>query len=275
VQVSRLGIASLVFAAVVAISAQAGALQCVPFAREVSGISIRGDAWTWWSAAVGQYDRGQAPRIGAVVVFKKHGAMRYGHVAVVTRVINNREVLVDHANWAPHRGRGRGQIAKMVAVTDISPRNDWTEVRVWNLATRDYGTRVYPTYGFVYPKSGDARLQEAALRIETPSRMVVARPQHPPAPQLATVDLQIAKALAAAAVPAPTPVPAPVPVTVQAVAPVPAPAPAPVVAVVAAPAPLPVVVQPPPPPPAAPVTLASLSAEEDLALARRFGAGRY
>ena len=25
--------------------------QCVPFAREMSGIEIYGDAWTWWNAA--------------------------------------------------------------------------------------------------------------------------------------------------------------------------------------------------------------------------------
>ncbi len=152
-QVRSRSIAALVIAAVLAFSTEAYALQCVPFAREVSGIGLRGDAWTWWRAAAGQYDRGQAPRQGAVVVFKKHGSMRHGHVAVVTRIINSREVLVDHANWAPHHGRGRGRVAKMVAVRDVSPNNDWTEVRVWHAATRDYGTRIYPTYGFIYPKT--------------------------------------------------------------------------------------------------------------------------
>lgn len=242
-----------------AVSAEAVALQCVPFAREVSGISIRGDAWTWWSAAIGQYDRGQAPKIGAVVVFKKYGAMRYGHVAVVTRVLNSREVLVDHANWAPHRGRGRGQIAKMVAVTDISARNDWTQVRVWNSATRDYGTRAYPTYGFIYPKSGYPLLQEAALKLDLAPRQAMPRPQHPPAAQPDTADLQIAKALAAAAaVPAAQAVPAKVVV----------------VALVETPAASPPTLSPPPVP-VAPVAAAVPVADDDLALARRFGSGRY
>jgi surface antigen len=179
-----------------AVSAPAEALQCVPFAREVSGISIRGDAWTWWTAAAGQYDRGHAPRIGAVVVFKKFAAMRYGHVAVVARVVNSREVLVNHANWAPHRGLGRGQVSKMVAVADVSPQNDWTEVRVWNAATRDYGTRTYPTYGFIYPGSSLGPIRQASVTRDEPSGV----PHRPVAPvgdgALATADRQIAAVLA-------------------------------------------------------------------------------
>lgn len=164
VQLWHRHIAALVIGGIVfASSPKAEALQCVPFARETSGISIRGDAWTWWSAAAGQYERGHDPRVGAVVVFKKFSAMRYGHVAVVARVVNSREVLVDHANWAPHRGHGRGKISKMVAVTDVSPNNDWTEVRVWNSATRDFGTRTYPTYGFIYPLSKRGYVQNASL----------------------------------------------------------------------------------------------------------------
>lgn len=180
-----------------AVSAPAEALQCVPFAREVSGISIRGDAWTWWNAAAGQYDRGHAPRIGAVVVFKKFAAMRYGHVAVVARVVNSREVLVDHANWAPHRGRGRGQVSKMVAVTDVSPRNDWTEVRVWNASTRDFGTRTYPTYGFIYPASSRGYIQQAVATTQDDVAGAMHRRMSPPGdPVLATADRQIAAALA-------------------------------------------------------------------------------
>ncbi|MCH7862397.1 MAG: CHAP domain-containing protein, partial [Proteobacteria bacterium] len=35
--------------------------QCVPFARQASGIAIYGDAWTWWPSAKGQYGRGSKP----------------------------------------------------------------------------------------------------------------------------------------------------------------------------------------------------------------------
>src|SRR6478672_2506999 len=35
--------------------------QCVPYARDYSGIQIFGDAWTWWTQANGRYARGQLP----------------------------------------------------------------------------------------------------------------------------------------------------------------------------------------------------------------------
>lgn len=155
------GAAAILLAAII----PAEALQCVPYAREASGISLRGDAWTWWNGAAGIYDRGHAPRLGAVVVFRKFGSMRRGHVAVVVRIVDSREVLVDHANWGPRRG----VISTMAAVRDVSPHNDWTEVRVWNATTRDFGIRVYPTYGFIYPIVSRGRIEEARLSKQPPS----------------------------------------------------------------------------------------------------------
>jgi len=137
------------------LSPKAQAVQCVSYARETSGLGLKGDAWTWWASAAGQYDRGQKPRAGAVVVFKKHGSMRHGHVAVVREIINSRKMLVDHANWAPQRGHGRGQVTTRVMVLDVSPHNDWTQVRVWHEASGEMGQRVYPTYGFIYTKGGN------------------------------------------------------------------------------------------------------------------------
>ncbi|WP_241911878.1 CHAP domain-containing protein [Telmatospirillum siberiense] len=256
-------------------STPAEALQCVPFAREISGISIRGDAWTWWSAAAGQYDRGHAPKVGAVVVFKKFAAMRYGHVAVVARVVNSREVMVDHANWAPHRGRGRGQVSKMVAVTDVSPGNDWTEVRVWNASTRDLGTRTYPTYGFIYPDSPRGFVQQAVASASSEAVVsaVVRRRSSPSGDAvLATADRQIAAALAEDCAPAPAVTgPAVEAKAVEAAASLPAEAKVTMVAVneVKA-APMPVQT----------ASIAGGSAgdgvwEGDIAAAKRVGAGRY
>jgi surface antigen len=129
----------------------ARALQCVPYARVVSGIDLRGDAWKWWNAAAGAYERGHAPRLGAVLVFRKHGHMRLGHVAVVAKMIDSRTMMIDHANWGP-RGAGRGTVSKMVPLRDVSASNDWSQVQVWNAITRDFGTQTYPTYGFIYPR---------------------------------------------------------------------------------------------------------------------------
>lgn len=192
----RQSIAALAVVGALVASSPVEALQCVPFAREVSGISIRGDAWTWWGAAVGQYERGQTPRIGAVVVFKKFAAMRHGHVAVIARVVNNRQVLVDHANWAPHRGKGRGKVSKMVAVADVSEANDWSEVRVWNASTRDFGTRTYPTYGFIYPVSSRGYIQQASDNTSGGDGLPLRRLAASVDPVQATADQQIAAALA-------------------------------------------------------------------------------
>jgi len=168
-------------------AAPANALQCVPYARAVSGIELRGDAWRWWNAAAGIYDRGHAPRIGAVMVFRKFKKMQRGHVAVVARIVDRRQILVDHANWGPP-GAGHGSVATKVAVRDVSRGNDWSEVQVWSPLTRDFGTHAYPTYGFIYPRDGakgnEARTAIAALSTEMPEFVLamLAMPQSSAAP---------------------------------------------------------------------------------------------
>lgn len=147
-------IALLTAATLTMATAPAYAQQCVPYARAASGVALRGDAWTWWASADGSYEKGVAPREGAVMVFKKTGSMRHGHVAVVTKIVNKRTVLVDHANWAPRRGASRGKVTEDAAVMDVSPRNDWSQLRVWYAPVKDFGTKVYPAYGFIYPKKG-------------------------------------------------------------------------------------------------------------------------
>lgn len=127
----------------------AGGLQCVPFARTASGIQITGNAVNWWDAAAGVYERGSRPEQGSVLNFRATGGMHLGHVAVVSRVINSREIEIDHANWAP------GSINRGVPVIDVSEANDWSAVRVALGRNSDFGS-VYPTYGFIYdrPDSG-------------------------------------------------------------------------------------------------------------------------
>jgi surface antigen len=124
--------------------------QCAPFARLASGIQIFGNAGTWWNQADGRYERGNTPEAGAVLVFKASGRMRVGHVATVTGIVDSRTVTVTHANWSPING-SRGQIEEDVQVVDVSPNNDWTQVRVWYAPLGEIGTSAHPTYGFVYP----------------------------------------------------------------------------------------------------------------------------
>jgi surface antigen len=120
-------------------------ISCVPYARNASGIVLAGNAWQWWDHAAGVYGRGSVPEPGSVLAFRANGRMRLGHVAVVTRVINTREIEIDHANWA-----GRG-IATSVPVVDVSENNDWTAVRVSMGNSASFGS-VYPTYGFIYDR---------------------------------------------------------------------------------------------------------------------------
>jgi surface antigen len=144
-------------------------LQCVPYARQVSGIRIFGDAHTWWSQAEGHYAKGARPRVGAVMSFRPHGNMRLGHVAAVSRIIDSRTVLLRHANWSLINGR-RGQIEDNVRAVDVSPDNDWSEVRVWYAPIGALGGTHWPLNGFIYnnaPRQGTERPERAAARSES------------------------------------------------------------------------------------------------------------
>lgn len=116
---------------------------CVPFARNASGIQIRGDAHTWWGAAKGVYERGSAPKVGSVMSFRSTSGMSLGHVAMVSKVVSEREVLIDHANWS------RNQVSLGMSVIDVSDAGDWSRVRVESNPGA-YG-KVYPVNGFIYP----------------------------------------------------------------------------------------------------------------------------
>lgn len=128
--------------AVTAATPRRGRIWCVPFARAVTGIDLRGNAATWWKQAAARYERGNEPRIGAVMNFRASKAMPMGHVAVVSRVVSAREVLVDQANWE------RNRITQDTRVIDVSAANDWSQVRV----AGSNGTlgRTNPVYGFIY-----------------------------------------------------------------------------------------------------------------------------
>lgn len=139
---------SLAAAGLSAAPAQAGVLQCAPFARQISGIELFGRAASWWAQAVGRYARGHQPRVGAVLTFAATRAMPAGHVAMVSEVLGAREVLLTHANWSY-----RGGIERNVRAIDVSPAGDWSQVRVWHGPTRGLGLRANPALGFIYPQA--------------------------------------------------------------------------------------------------------------------------
>lgn len=133
--------------------------QCVPYARDVSGIQIRGDAHTWWRQAEGRYERGAQPRVGAVMVLSKTQRLKYGHVAVVTKVIDSRNIEVTHANWGGDR-HTRTVVYKAMPVKDVSSNNDWSKARFWHYPSSTYGS-VYPNSGFIYAPNNDTTISSS------------------------------------------------------------------------------------------------------------------
>lgn len=140
-----------------AIRARGERLWCVPFARTASGLDIRGNAETWWAAAAGRYDRGRDPQPGAVMVFSGTRKMPMGHVAVVSEVVSDRLIRVDHANWK------RNQVSLGMLVRDVSDAGDWSAVRV----EADPGVegRVNPVAGFIYPEGRQQERRDQPARV--------------------------------------------------------------------------------------------------------------
>ena len=121
-------------------------LQCVPYAREHSGIDIHGDAYTWWDKAAGHYARGNTPLTGSVMVMVGYAGRHRAHVAVVARLVSPRLIRINHANWL-----NDGSIYVNDPVQDVSAENDWSLVKVWNIRTASWGTKTYNVKGFIGP----------------------------------------------------------------------------------------------------------------------------
>jgi hypothetical protein len=64
--------------------------QCVPYARQASGVEIYGDANTWWGQAAGRYARSSRPAPGSVLVLRGYNDPTRGHVAVVSGMVSDR-----------------------------------------------------------------------------------------------------------------------------------------------------------------------------------------
>ena len=119
-------------------------LFCVEYARARSGLAVFGDAKFWWSRAKNLYARATAPMENAVMVFSGSTRLKKGHVAVVTNIISKREIRVDQANWQNH-----GEIDHATPVLDVSAKNDWSQVRVWDMRSNGFGAHVYAISGFI------------------------------------------------------------------------------------------------------------------------------
>jgi surface antigen len=120
-------------------------LTCAPFARALTGLALSGDAADWWRQASGRYARANTPAVGVVLVFRRGPHLPSGHVSVVSRVLDARRIHVIQANWV------RDELDEDQLIVDVSPHNDWTEVRVWYPPADQLGSHTYATYGFIVP----------------------------------------------------------------------------------------------------------------------------
>jgi hypothetical protein len=119
-------------------------LFCVEYARMRSGLAVFGDARHWWERARNLYARVSHPVEEAVMVFSGSKRLKRGHVAVVTNIVGPRRITVDQANWQNH-----GEIDHATPVLDVSPDNDWSQVRVWDMRSGGFGSHVYAISGFI------------------------------------------------------------------------------------------------------------------------------
>jgi len=81
-----------------------------------------------------------------VIVLGGYAGPGRGHVGVVSALLSTREIRLDHANWL-----GDGAIYIDDPVVDVSPENDWSEVRVWNPRNNAWGVKTYLVEGFIGP----------------------------------------------------------------------------------------------------------------------------
>ena len=119
-------------------------LFCVEYARMRSGLAVFGDAKHWWERAKNLYARLPHPVEEAVMVFSGSKRLKRGHVAVVTQIVGPRQIIVDQANW-----QNKGEIDHATPVLDVSARNDWSKVRVWDIRSGTFGSHVYAISGFI------------------------------------------------------------------------------------------------------------------------------
>jgi hypothetical protein len=140
-------------------------IECAPFARALTGVSLSGSAADWWYQAQDRYSRSDRPEVGSILVLRRSGRLPEGHVAVVSRVLSRRQIMVTQANWVHHR------VTEDQPVLDVSDAGDWSVVRVWWPPAGQMGVNEYGAFGFIRP---DRPAQHDRLIAATPVAIRIA-----------------------------------------------------------------------------------------------------
>jgi surface antigen len=141
-------------------------VECAPFARALTGVALSGAAADWWRQADSRYRRTQRPEVGSVLVFRRSDRLPAGHVAVVSQVTSQRQIMVTQANWVHHR------VTEDQPVIDVSADGDWSSVRVWWPPSGQMGVTRFSTFGFIRPDHPAGR---EALHAATPAAIRIAK----------------------------------------------------------------------------------------------------
>jgi hypothetical protein len=88
--------------------------------------------------------------VGAVLVLKRVRVGR-GHLAVVMRILGDREIVVSYAKWL-----NQGRIHLNTPVKDVLLWGNRSLVQVWYTLGNHYGGQRYPAEGFIHPKVSTA-----------------------------------------------------------------------------------------------------------------------
>ncbi len=144
------------------------AVQCVPYARQVSGVQLYGDAYTWWNQVAPdpaqpiltapRYAYGMLPIPGSVLVLAQTPRMTHGHLAVVKDVIDPRTINVTQSNWGSD-SKTRRIIYESQRAMDVSDLNDWSQVRFWNKDAEQFGFP-YAAKGFIYRTASQQQMPD-------------------------------------------------------------------------------------------------------------------
>jgi hypothetical protein len=86
------------------------------------------------------------------MVLNNYAGPNRAHLAVVRKIVDAREIRIDHANWLDD-----GAIYVNDPVRDVSPDNDWSQVRVFNIDAGAWGGRTYSVQGFIGPGGDDSQ----------------------------------------------------------------------------------------------------------------------
>ena len=123
-------------------------LECVGFcSRAHSGIDLRGDAFGLVAAG----RRPLCPRHRSERRLDPRSDRLCGAAPLPIwpwsgDIISPREIRVDHANWL-----NDGAIYLSDPIVDVSPENNWSEVRVYNQRAASWGRQTYLVQGFIGP----------------------------------------------------------------------------------------------------------------------------